>query len=87
MFNFSFNHSMGEIREPAGAETVLVGNIPGRDVLAAGTAEQVEEAVKKAFGETGTYERIIWSAGGGMPPDVSDANVHAFFRAVRNNQG
>ncbi|NLA49383.1 MAG: uroporphyrinogen decarboxylase [Bacteroidales bacterium] len=87
MFNFSFNHSMGEIRELAGPEAVLVGNIPGRDVLAAGTAEQIEDAVKKAFGEIGTYERIIWSVGGGMPPDVSDANIHAFFRAVRNNQG
>ncbi len=57
MFNFSFNHSMGEIRELAGPEVILVGNIPPRDVLAAGTPEQVDEAVKKAFGEISNHEQ------------------------------
>ena len=84
MFNFSFNHSMGEIRELAGPEVVLVGNIPARDVLAAGTPAQVEDAVKKAFGEISSHERIIWSAGGGMPPEVNDENINAFIRAVKD---
>jgi len=84
MFNFSFNHSMGLIRDLAGPEVILVGNIPARDTLAAGTAQQVDEAVKKAFGEISNHERIIWSAGGGMPPDVQDANIHAFIKAVKN---
>jgi uroporphyrinogen decarboxylase len=83
MFNFSFNHSMGEIRELAGPEVVLVGNIPARDILAAGTPEQVGDAVKKAFGEISTHERIIWSAGGGMPPGVNNENINAFVKAVR----
>ena len=85
MFNFSFNHSMGEIRDLAGSEVILVGNIPPRDVLAAGTPHQVVEAVKKAFGEISNYNRIIWSVGGGMPPDVSDVNINAFIDAVNNN--
>ncbi len=85
MFNFSFNHSMGQIRELAGPEVVLVGNIPARDVLAAGNEKGVEEAVKKAFLEITDHERIIWSAGGGMPPEVSDANINAFIRAVKDN--
>jgi len=83
MFNFSFNHSMGEIRQLAGPEVVLVGNIPARDVLAAGTPDQVEASVMKAFGETNDRRRIIWSAGGGMPPDVKDENIRAFIGAVR----
>ena len=83
MFNFSFNHSMGEIRRLAGPEVVLVGNIPPRDVLAAGTPEDVETAVHKAFGETEDHSRIIWSAGGGMPPDVSNENISAFIDAVK----
>jgi len=83
MFNFSFNHTMGEIRELAGPEVVLVGNIPARDILAAGTPEQVGDAVKKAFGEISTHERIIWSAGGGMPPGVNNENINAFVKAVR----
>lgn len=85
MFNFSFNHSMGEIRKLAGPETILVGNVPPRDILANGTAVQVESAVTKAFGETDKHDRIIWSAGGGMPPDVKDDNIHAFTTAVKNN--
>lgn len=85
VFNFSFNHTLGEIRELAGPEIVLVGNIPPRDVMAAGTPDQVEEAVRKAMGETDNHDFIIWSVGGGMPPDVKDENIDAFIRAVREN--
>ena len=84
MFNFSFNHSLGKIRELSGPEVILVGNIPPRDVLASGTPFQVEEAVNKAFGEINIHDRIIWSAGGGMPPDVRDENINAFITAVKN---
>ena len=84
MFNFSFNHSLGKIRELSGPEVILVGNIPPRDVLASGTPFQVEEAVNKAFGEINSHDRIIWSAGGGMPPDVRDENINAFITAVKN---
>jgi uroporphyrinogen-III decarboxylase len=83
MFNFSFNHTMGQIRDLAGPEVILVGNIPPRDVMAAGTPRQVEDAVKKAFGEISDHKRIIWSAGGGMPPDVRDNNIHSFINAVK----
>jgi len=83
MFNFSFNHSMGEIRELAGPEVILVGNIPPRDVLAAGTPQQVDAAVLKAFDEIKVHDRIIWSVGGGMPPDVQNVNITAFIDAVK----
>jgi uroporphyrinogen decarboxylase len=83
MFNFSFEHTFGTIRELAGREVVLVGNIPPRDVLAGCTPEQVKMAVKKAFGEVADYSRIIWSAGGGMPPDVKTENICAFIEAVK----
>lgn len=82
MFNFSFNHTLGEIRELTGPDVILVGNIPPRDVLAAGTPGQVDAAVKKAFGELNDYNRIIWSAGGGMPPGVNDINMNAFIKTV-----
>jgi uroporphyrinogen decarboxylase len=82
MFNFSFQHSLGEIRNLTGPETVLVGNIPPRDVMAAGTPGQVKEAVRKAAGEISDHSRILWSAGGGMPPDVKNENISAFLSAV-----
>jgi len=87
MFNFSFNHSMGEIRKLTGPGVVLVGNIPPRDVLAGGTPSEVREAVGRAFSEVNDHDRIIWSAGGGMPPGVSDLNIREFFDAVRENSG
>jgi len=83
MFNFSFNHSMGDIRNLAGPGVILVGNIPPRDVLAGGKPEEVDDAVKKAFGEISDHNRIIWSVGGGMPPDVRDVNITAFINAVK----
>jgi uroporphyrinogen-III decarboxylase len=83
MFNFSFNHSLGEIRELAGPGVVLVGNIPPRDVLASGTPADVDRAVEKAFGEISNRDRILWSAGGGMPPDVQNGNINAFIDAVK----
>ncbi len=83
MFNFSFNHTMGQIRDLAGPDVILVGNVPPRDVLAAGTPRQVDEAVIKAFGEISDHDRIIWSVGGGMPPDVNDNNLHSFLNAVK----
>jgi len=85
MFNFSFGHEIGEIRRLTGPETVLVGNIPPRDVLASGTPGQVSIAVEKAFAETDYHERIIWSAGGGMPPNVTSENINAFAAAVKTN--
>ncbi len=83
MFNFSFEHPMEIIRDLAGPEVVLVGNIPPRDVMAAGTPGQVREAVRKAMRGIPDHTRILWSVGGGMPPGVKDANIAAFVHAVR----
>ena len=85
MFNFSFEHTMREIRELSGPEIILVGNIPPRDVLAAGTPQQVREAVRKAMGEIKDHSNIIWSCGGGIPPDVKSDNLKAFIDEVKNN--
>jgi len=85
MFNFSFEHSMAEIRSLAGPGVVLVGNIPPRDVMAAGTPSQVKEAVKKAASEINDHSRILWSVGGGMPPGVTNENIKAFTEAVNED--
>lgn len=85
MFNFSFNHAIGEIRMLAGPDVVLVGNIPPRDVMAAGSPGDVKNAVARAFTETDDYSRIIWSVGGGMPPGVRDENIRAFVEEVKKH--
>jgi uroporphyrinogen-III decarboxylase len=85
MFNFSFKHTMKEIRDLAGPDIILVGNIPPRDIMASATPDQVEDAVLKALGEINIHDNIIWSTGGGMAPDTRDENINAFITTVRNN--
>lgn len=82
LFNFSFEHSMKEIRELAGPEVALIGNLPPRDVLAAGTPEQVREETRKMVLEFGDKNRVIWSCGGGMPQNVSTENIRAFKETI-----
>lgn len=78
LYNFSFEHSMKEIRELAGPEVALIGNLPPRDILAAGTPEQVRKATRKMVQDFGDTKRVIWSCGGGMPQNVSTENIEAF---------
>ncbi len=82
LFNFSFEHTMKEISALAGPEVALIGNLPPRDILAAGTPDQVREETKKMVLEFGGKNRVIWSCGGGMPPNVSTENIIAFKETI-----
>jgi uroporphyrinogen-III decarboxylase len=83
LFNFSFEHSMTEIRELAGPTVALLGNLPPRDVLAAGTPEQVFAETRKMVESIGNASGILWSAGGGMPPGVPTENIRAFLEGLK----
>ncbi len=63
----------------------LLGNIPTRDALAAGTPEDVRNSVKAALNSVADKSRIILSCGGGMPPDVPTENIKAFLSAAGKN--
>ena len=82
LFNFSFEHSMTEIRKLAGPEVALIGNLPPRDVLAAATPEVIREETRKMVKEFGDKNRVIWSCGGGMPPNVTTENLIAFKETI-----
>ncbi len=84
IFNFSFEHSIAEMRELAGDSVVLLGNIPPRDVLANGSSDEVRRSVQEMMGSAGDTSRVIWSCGGGMPPDVPTENIQAFLSAIAN---
>jgi uroporphyrinogen decarboxylase len=79
LFNFSFQHSLAEMKELTKNEVTLLGNIPTRDVLAAGTPQEIRESVRSAIESVSDKSRIILSCGGGMPPDVSTENIEAFI--------
>ncbi len=82
LFNFSFEHSMTEIRELAGPDITLLGNIPPRDILASGTPEDVKKETFRMISSFNERQRVVWSCGGGMPPGVSTENIRAFTEAV-----
>lgn len=82
LFNFSFEHSLQEIRTLAGPTVTLLGNLPPRDVLAAGTPEEVLRETRKMVASIDDHSRILWSVGGGMPPEVTSANIRAFLEGL-----
>jgi uroporphyrinogen decarboxylase len=82
LYNFSFEHSMKEIRELAGSEIALIGNLPPRDILAQGTAKQVRNETRKMVHDFGDKNRVIWSCGGGIPQDVTTENINVFIETI-----
>jgi uroporphyrinogen-III decarboxylase len=85
LFNFSYQHSLGEMKELTNGEVTLLGNIPTRDVLAAGAPDDVRESVKAALDSVDDKRRVILSCGGGMPPNVSTENIEAFLSAAKRS--
>jgi uroporphyrinogen-III decarboxylase len=83
LFNFSFNHSINEIRSLAGNSITLLGNIPPRDILAMGSPADVHCSVSNMISTCEDHSRIIWSCGGGMAPDTPSENIRAFIKAVK----
>jgi uroporphyrinogen-III decarboxylase len=82
LFNFSHQHSLDEMKKLTKNSVTLLGNIPPRDVLAAGTSEEVKNSVKTSLDSVTEKSRIILSCGGGMPQDVSTENIEAFLSAA-----
>ena len=82
LFNFSFQHTLAEMKELTNNAVTLLGNIPTRDVLAAGSPDDVRNSVKAALDSVKDKSRIILSCGGGMPPDVPTENIEAFLSAA-----
>jgi uroporphyrinogen-III decarboxylase len=79
LFNFSFYHSLSEMRQWAGETVVLAGNIPPRDVLARGAPTDVRGCVSEMLMEVRDKRRILISCGGGAPPDTPTENLEALM--------
>ncbi|MFZ2145640.1 MAG: uroporphyrinogen decarboxylase family protein [Sedimentisphaerales bacterium] len=82
LFNFSFQHTLARMKKLTNNAVTLLGNIPTRDVLAAGRPEDVRNSVKAALESVSDKSRIILSCGGGMPPEVTTENIEAFLSAA-----
>lgn len=82
LFNMGIDISLNELRELTGDSVTLMGNLPPRDVLAAGTPVEVEEATSQMLAEIKDLQRILPSCGGGMPPGVSTENLNSFIKGT-----
>jgi uroporphyrinogen decarboxylase len=82
LFNFSHRHTLAEVKQLTKNKVTLLGNISPRDVLAAGSPQDVQESVRAALNSLTDKSRIILSAGGGMPPNTPSENLHAFLTTV-----
>lgn len=84
LFNMGFDISLNELKSLTQNKITLLGNIPPRDTLAGGTVEEVRETTLSLLNNVEEESRVIFSCGGGMPPEVSTTNLNAFIETVRN---
>jgi uroporphyrinogen decarboxylase len=84
VFNMGFDTDLNELKELTRNQVTMLGNIPPRDVLASGPAEEVRQATGKLLKSLGDHSRVIFSCGGGMPPGVSSENLAIFIDTVKN---
>jgi uroporphyrinogen-III decarboxylase len=85
LFNMGFDVSLNELKTLTEGKVTLLGNIPPRDVLAAGSPSAVSAATVQLIDGLQVTSRVVLSCGGGMPPGVPSANIEAFVNTVREH--
>ena len=83
LFNMGIDVTLKDLQVWTRGKVALLGNIPPRDVLAAGTVKDVEDAVERQFRSLPDTLRVLFSSGGGMPPAVPSENIRAFVSKVK----
>lgn len=82
LFNFSFQHTLEQMKELTNNIVTLFGNIPPLEVLLGGTPEDVRSSVKASLDSVTDKSRIIISAGGGVSPGTPTENIEALQSAA-----
>jgi uroporphyrinogen-III decarboxylase len=82
LYNPGTHMTLTELKKATQNKLTILGNIPPRDVLAAGTPELVAESVKNMLDGVSDHSKLVLSCGGGMPPSVSTANINSFIKAA-----
>ena len=83
LYNPGTHMTMNEMLDITGHKMTILGNIPPRDVLAAGSPHDVKKTVKELVQSVNDPLRVMLSCGGGMPPKVSTENIRAFIEAAK----
>lgn len=82
LYNPGVQMTVNQLMDATQNKVTILGNIPPRDVLASGSPAEVDYAVNELLQGLNNKSRFILSCGGGMPPDVSTENIHAFLYAA-----
>lgn len=82
LLNFGIQHTIAEMKSWTGNRIALMGNIPPRDVLAAGTPADVIRSVTEMLASIDDRSRLIVSCAGGMPPNAPTENIKALISTV-----
>jgi uroporphyrinogen-III decarboxylase len=83
LYNPGTHMTLTELKEATKNNLTILGNIPPRDVLAAGTLGDVEKAVHDMLTGVKDHSRLVLSCGGGMPPAVSTENLNVFIKSAQ----
>jgi uroporphyrinogen-III decarboxylase len=83
LFNMGVDVTLNELKQSTKNGLTLLGNIPPRDVLAAGTSVDVTRETRALIESLSDTSNVILSCGGGMPPGVSSENIAAFMQTVK----
>jgi uroporphyrinogen-III decarboxylase len=82
LFNMAFDTDLNHLKEVTGNKVTMLGNIPPRDVMAAGNEEDVEKSLLNLIDGLNDKKQIILSCGGGMPPMVNTSNINRFIKVA-----
>lgn len=83
-FNMGIDITINEIAEQSQHKVCLLGNLPPRDVLAAGSQEEVATKTLELAGSVNKRVKWVPSCGGGMPPGVKTENIKAFIQSINH---
>jgi uroporphyrinogen decarboxylase len=83
LFNPGVQMGINEIKEVTNNRLTVLGSIPPRDVLAAGTPDQVKQATQTLLNGLKDPSRFILSCAGGMPPGVTTENIRTLIQACK----
>lgn len=83
LYNPGLELSINELHEITENKVVILGSLPPRDVLAACSPNEVYIQTKEMLQLAENKKMLLPSCGGGMPPNVSNDNINAFIKAVK----
>lgn len=64
------------------SDLLVMGNIDPVGILQQATADEVYQVTSELLAKTAQYRNFVISSGCDMPPQVPDANIKAFYKAI-----